>query len=54
VSVMIANLGTGTSTLTVRDSAGAAVVTVPITAAGARKAALLVCDGAAWYGMLGA
>lgn len=54
VSVVIANLGVGTSTLTVRDSTGAAVVTVPITAAGARKAAFLWCDGTAWYGLLGA
>jgi hypothetical protein len=53
--VVIANLSTtGGATLVVRDSGGTTLVTVPITAAGQRKAAFLFCDGTAWYGLLGA
>jgi hypothetical protein len=55
VALEIYNLSTtGGATLVVRDDAAATIVTIPITAAGQRKGARLVCDGAAWFGMLGA
>jgi hypothetical protein len=53
--LVIANLSTtGGATLVVRDAAATTILTIPVTAAGQRKAAFLFSDGIGWYGMLGA
>lgn len=53
VNLLIFNLGVTTGTLVVKDSAGTAIVTIPITAAGKRAGAHLFCDGTAWFGING-
>lgn len=54
--VVIVNLSTAVTTdITVNNDAAAAVGTVPGTATPAQpNASMFVCDGTAWYGLVGA
>src|SRR5215203_6213777 len=55
VLVLISNLGTSTGTLVVRTSAGVTIATIGASAgAGDVSGGLFVCNGAVWFGILGA
>lgn len=54
VSVFIANQGTTTGTLVVKDSGGTAIATIGSTAANDVSGAWFFSDGTSWFGALGA